>query len=84
MEDRLKSQLKEQREQTEKLQYQLAETERLIDVAMAGHTDEIIQKLHDQLKMSRDEASENEGKAQLARDEAAEAQRRMEAQLTSS
>lgn len=49
---------------------------------MSGHTDEIIKKLHEQLKNSRDQSSENEMKAQQARDEAAEAQRRMEAQLT--
>lgn len=82
MEDRLKAQLKEQREQTEKLNIQLAETETLIDAAMAGHTDQIIKTLHDQLKASRDEAFEHEVKAQHAREEAAEAQRRMEAQLT--
>ena len=82
IEDRLKSELNRQREQTEKLHTQLAETENLIDAAMAGHTDEIVKKLHDQLKMSRDVAAENEVKAQEARDQAAEAQRRMEAQLT--
>ena len=82
MEDRLKAQLKEQRDQTENLQIQLAETEKLIDAAMSGHTDEVLKELHEQLKTTRDGAAEQEARAQEARNEAAEAQRRMEAQLT--
>ena len=82
MQDQLKAQLKEQRDETEKLQVQLVETEKLIDAAMAGHTDDINNVLHDQLKLSRDQALEQELAAQEERAKAAEAQNRIEAQLT--
>ena len=81
MEDRLKAKLKLQMDETEKLKLRLGETEKLIDAAMAGHTDDINNVLHEQLKAARDEARLEAEKAAAEQVSVAAGQKRIEEQL---